>query len=153
MSKKTLTCEQAQIRIMGLLDEELSAAEAQELNEHLEICPVCRAQYDEFSGLRKGTAEMKFKKLPEMYWDEYWTHVYNRMERGISWVLVSIGFIILFAYGSYDVLQDFYMNPAKPVLMKIGVGLFSLGIIVLFVSVLREKIMVRKLDKYRSIER
>ena len=96
---------------------------------------------------------MKFNKLPEVYWDEYWTHVYNRIERGLSWIFVSIGLIILLGYGSYQVMQDFYLNSDEPVLIKMGVGLLTAGMIILFISVLREKLMIRKVDKYRSVER
>ncbi len=153
MIKHKLTCEEAQIRIMGLIDGELSTVQEKELNEHLQSCASCQKKYEAFVGLKKEAKEMKLKKLPEMYWDDYWDQVYNRMERGMSWVLLSIGFILLLIYGSYEVLYDFFINPAKPLVLKIGVGIFTLGVVILFVSVFREKLMVRKVDQYRSVKR
>ncbi len=153
MIKQKLTCEQAQIRIMGLIDKELSSDQEMELMNHLKTCPVCQKKYEAFVGLKNEAKAMKLKKLPEIYWDDYWDQVYNRMERGIGWILFSIGLILLFMYGSYEVLHDFFMNPAKPLLLKIGVGIFSGGLVVLFVSVLREKLMVRGVDQYRSVKR
>ncbi len=153
MIKKQLTCEEAQIRMMGLIDSELSEDQEKELLEHIKICPSCRKKYDAFVGLKNEAKAMKLKKIPDMYWDDYWNQVYNRMERGIGWILFSIGLILLLIYGSYEVLYDFFMNPAKPLLLKIGAGIFTGGVVVLFVSVFREKLMVRKVDQYRSVKR
>ena len=96
---------------------------------------------------------MRFRALPEMYWDEYWQHVYNRIERGIGWIFLSIGFIIVLAFSGYEFLKDFFLNPQEPLLLRIGVGFLGLGFIIVFVSVLREKLMVRKYDKYRRVVR
>ena len=96
---------------------------------------------------------MKLKPLPEMYWDEYWQHVYNKIERGIAWILISIGTIIILAYSIWQAMEKFFQDPMEPISMKIGVGALVFGTIILFVSVLREKIMLRKDDKYRRIKR
>lgn len=153
MSNVKIECAEARILITGLVDEEITDKQKQDLFAHLESCKVCQATYESFVQLKKETSEMKFNKLPEVYWDEYWTHVYNRIERGLSWIFVSIGLIILLGYGSYQVMQDFYLNPDEPILIKMGVGLLTAGMIILFISVLREKLMIRKVDKYRSVER
>ena len=96
---------------------------------------------------------MKFKPFPEMFWDEYWENVYNRIERGLGWILFSLGAIILLSYGAYELLKEFFLNPKEPLIEKVGLGLLIVGFIVVFVSVLREKLMVRKIDKYRRIKR
>jgi len=153
MSRLKISCEDVQIKMMGLLDNELNEQLSKQIFDHLEVCPDCKKKYDSFVQLKKDTSDMKFKKLPEMYWDDYWTHVYNRIERGFSWILVSLGAMILLVYGSYEVMHEFYLDPENPLLIKIGAGILTVGMIVLFVSVLREKLMIRKIDKYRSIER
>lgn len=153
MSNTKIECAEARILITGLVDNEIDETQKQSLFAHLKSCDACQETYNSFVKLKKDTGDMKFKKLPEVYWDEYWTHVYNRIERGMSWIFVSIGLIILLGYGSYEVMQDFYLNPEEPMIIKTGVGLLTAGMIILFVSVLREKLMIRKVDKYRSIER
>ncbi len=153
MSSTKIDCVEARILITGYVDDEITDQQKRVLFAHLESCRTCQETYDSFVQLKKETGEMKFNKLPEVYWDEYWTHVYNRIERGLSWIFVSIGLIILLSYGSYQVMQDFYLNPEEPLLIKMGVGLLTAGMIILFISVLREKLMIRKVDKYRSIER
>lgn len=153
MSSNKLNCDQSQILMMGLLDNELSGEERSSLMAHVESCNKCLKKYDSFVQLKKDTGEMKLKKLPEMYWDDYWTHVYNRIERGISWILVSIGAMLLMAYGGYEMMHEFYLDTSKPMIIKIGAAILTMGMIILFVSVLREKLMIRKVDKYRRVER
>ena len=153
MSSNKLNCDQSQILMMGLLDNELSREERSSLMAHVESCNKCLKKYDSFVQLKKDTGEMKLKKLPEMYWDDYWTHVYNRIERGISWILVSIGAMLLMAYGGYEMMHEFYLDTSKPMIIKIGAAILTMGMIILFVSVLREKLMIRKVDKYRRVER
>ncbi len=153
MNKNQITCEQAQILMMGMLDGELNAQQKKQVEEHLDRCANCAKTYQAFKKLKKETSDMKLKPLPEMYWDEYWQHVYNKIERGIAWILVSIGAIIILAYSVWQAMEQFFIDPMEPLSMKIGVGALVLGTIILFVSVLREKIMLRKDDKYRSIKR
>lgn len=153
MSHKKMECSEIRILLTGLIDGEIDESQKQNLFDHLKTCKSCQETYNSFVQLKKDTDDMKLKKLPEVYWDEYWTNVYNRIERGISWIFVSIGLIIILAYGSYQVMQEFYLSPEQPMFIKIGVGLLTAGMIVLFISVLREKMMIRKVDKYRSVER
>ena len=127
MTKQKISCERARILMMGRLDGELTESESGQLDAHLADCAECSQQYKRFVQLKKGTSDMKFKPLPEMYWDEYWTHVYNKIERGISWILVSIGAILVLAYSLYRAMDEFFHNPAEPLVMKIGVGVLILG--------------------------
>lgn len=96
---------------------------------------------------------MKLKPLPEMYWDEYWTHVYNKIERRAGWIFISIGLILIVSFGFYEFVKDFLMNSTQPLILRAGVSVLGIGIIITGISVLREKLMVRKKDKYRSILR
>ena len=96
---------------------------------------------------------MKLKQLPEMYWDEYWQHVYNRLERGFSWILISIGVIIIGSFLIWQFLESLIANQDIPLLLKTGILILIAGLVVLIVSILREKLMVRKVDKYREVER
>ena len=153
MSKAKLTCEEMNVLMMGLMDNELNEEQRAQVTEHLAYCENCAAQYKAFSNLKKETSEMKLKKLPEMYWDEYWNHVYNKIERGFAWIVLSLGAILIFSYGAYEMTYEFFFDPTISLFIRIGTGIFTFGIVVLTVSVLREKLMIRHIDKYRSIKR
>ena len=96
---------------------------------------------------------MKFKKLPEFYWDDYWNHIYNRIERGLSWIFISVGTIIILCFAVWEFLDKLIAQNNVHPLLKIGIFIFIIGLIILIISILREKIMVRRVDKYREIKR
>lgn len=146
-------CTQMEMRIMALIDQELSVEERNEVEAHLELCDHCRSVYSKLTKLKGVTQEMKFKKLPEMYWDEYWRHIYNRIERGVSWIFISLGTILILSFIVWQWLTHLFADTQIHPLLKTGIVVFSVGLIVLIVSILREKLMVRKVDKYRKVER
>jgi hypothetical protein len=148
-----MNSEDIKFKIMAYVDGELSEQEQEEIKVLIDSDETYRDIYHSMVQVREVSQEMKLKKLPEMYWDEYWTHVYNRMERGISWILISIGVIIVATYAIWQFLEVLIMNESIPVLLKTGILILIAGALVLIVSILREKLMVRKIDKYREVER
>jgi hypothetical protein len=153
MSKIDLTCNELNLKIMSLVDDELSEAEKKQILEHIAICDKCSGEYESLKKLKGVTGGMKMKKLPEYYWDEYWNHIYNRMERGISWLLISIGTIIILGFALWKLLNELIADELMNPLLKGGIFIILIGVLILLVSILREKIMVRKVDKYREVER
>ncbi len=148
-----MKCDEARLRMMGYLDNELSEDEIRELQDHLKTCVKCRAEWEAFRELKKETSQMKFKPLPEMFWDEYWQNVYNRIERGVGWIFLSLGAILLLGYAAFALLEDFFLNPKEPLIERLGLAFLIFGLIIVFISVIREKWMVRKIDKYRRVLR
>jgi uncharacterized membrane protein len=152
MSEKN-NCERYKSLIAGFVDKELSESETQELQEHLDKCADCRLDLDELNNWKGVSKQMKNSLLPDMKWDEYWRHLYNRMERGIGWILISIGAIVLLGIAVYHFVGDVLNSAQISPLEKVGIFALALGFVVLLVSVIREKLMVRKHDKYREIVR
>jgi hypothetical protein len=146
-------CKDFEILILQYVDNEISEKDREILLNHISSCSHCQKSIEEMKNIKEVSQEMKNKLFPDMAWEEYWRHLYNRLERGISWMLISIGAIILLGIAVYhfvlDVLSSFHLN----VFEKFGVLALALGFVVLFVSVLREKFMVRKHDKYKGVIR
>ena len=93
-------------------------------------------------------------KLPDQEkWDQYWSNIYNRLERKFGWILFSIGLIVLISTGGFYAIKGFLMSPDIPLPEKLGLSAFFLGSAILIVSVLREKLTLRKTDKYKDIIR
>jgi hypothetical protein len=153
MNKIEITCEEMSLNVMALLDGELDDDKISQVKEHLVLCNTCSKHYASLKKVKEVTGKMRFKKLPEFYWDDYWKHIYNRIERGLSWLLLSIGAIIVLCFAGWELLDSLVsQNDMNPIL-KGGIFIFAVGIIILIVSILREKIMVRRVDKYREVER
>lgn len=148
-----MNCQKASIYISGSLDGELMAEQQGQLDEHLAACRNCRKEYEELLKLKEVTSDMRFSDLPDRYWAGYWNSIYNRLERGIGWIFISIAAIILLAYGLWRLLSDFFVNDTISIVLRIGVGLGLLGLLILLVSILREKIFARKHERYKEVER
>jgi len=115
--------------------------------------PEIRREMNSLRSVKEVTMELEFKKPPEEMWARYWAGVYARLERGIAWLLISIGGAILLAAASYRVVEALLEDTAMPLVMKLGIVALVLGGAVLLVSVVREKWFLRKSDRYREVER
>lgn len=133
---------------MALLDNELSEEEKETLDLHLKGCAECRKELKEFNKIKGVMKNMKYKELPDEVWERYWSKIYNRIERGLGWILTSIGTMILLFWGGFKAVENLIKDPALAVFLKIAILILLAGVVILFVSVLRERIFTYKKDKY-----
>ena len=97
---------------------------------------------------------VKLKEPTDLELAQYWSGVYNRLERGIGWILFSVGAIIVLCYGGFRLVEEIVKDPEVAVLLKVGVVALVFGAAILLVSILRERLRVRKTDKYsKEIQR
>jgi hypothetical protein len=139
--------------MMARLDGEISDAEARELDRLLAQDDGLRAEWEKLRRVREVTETMKFRTPPEEVWDDYWTGVYNRAERGFGWVLVSLGTTIMLSFVGWNVIQEVLADTTMPGLVKLGLLALTVGGAVLLVSVLREKLFTSRSDPYKEIKR
>ena len=71
-----------------------------------------------------------------------------RLSRGMGWLLL-IGTALIF--GGFIVFS-FLSDPGISVGWKLVISAFYLGLAGLFVSVLRQRLIERKTDKYKDVE-
>jgi predicted anti-sigma-YlaC factor YlaD len=145
--------EKYRIMLSGYIDGELNVEEKSELEKHLQSCEECRKELDVFRRLKEVTGAMKYADVPDYVWDNYWRGIYRRLELGIGWILLSIGVILLLGFGLYCLVKDFFLNPGEPLILKIAVAAGGLGLIVLLVSAVRERLFAYRRDRYREIEK
>ncbi|GBD86426.1 hypothetical protein BMS3Abin03_00346 [bacterium BMS3Abin03] len=133
--------------------KELSDKEKSELETLLNDNPKLKEEFEEQKRVKEVLTKMKLKNPSREVWDGYWMGVYNRIERGIAWILISIGAIIFFAYASIEAVNSFIKDTQTPPLVKIGIGILIFGILVLLFSLIREKFFITKRDKYKEVQR
>ena len=149
-----MNCEEFKPLITGYLDNELSPDQQQRLETHLSTCPQCSAELANLGDLKENLAMIKFKEPSDAELDRYWKSIYNRLERGLGWILFSIGSIIVLCYGGFKLIEQLIKDPSIVWLFKIGLIALVFGVVILFVSLLRERLAIRKVDKYsKEIER
>lgn len=143
----------AQRLLMGGLDGELSAEQREELDRLLDADPSLRAEWKRLTKVKEVTETMTLRRPPDEIWEDYWTSVYNRVERGVGWILVSLGAIVLLSYALWHAAQEFLADASLPGFVKIAVLLTVVGVAALVVSVVREKLSLGRKDPYKDIQR
>ena len=138
---------------MGYLDEELTELEALRVERHLQGCRDCSSELQEFRKLKEVTHDMRVIVPEDKHWDQYWSNVYNRLERKIGWILMSMGSIVLLAYAIYTLGETFIFGKHIPLLVRVGVIALVGGFCTLLISVLLERWFISKSDKYERIRR
>jgi ferric-dicitrate binding protein FerR (iron transport regulator) len=139
--------------LMWALDDEMDSAQHDEFERLLSDNPELREEWNHLSRLKEVTANMKLRNPPEEMWDGYWTSVYGRFERGLAWILVSVGAIVFGSWGAWAVVRDLMADNDLPTFVKWGILALIVGLVMLLVSVLRHRIFVSKSDPYKEIER
>jgi len=139
--------------MMAMLDGEISNGDKREFQQYLSTYPECQKEWNEYQKLKEITMQVKFKEPPEEIWDRYWLSVYNRIERGIGWIFVSIGAMIVLFYGGFKAVESLIVDPTIVLALKIGIIALLIGTVIVLVSVIREKFFTRKYDKYKEILR
>jgi hypothetical protein len=67
--------------------------------------------------------------------------------------LVSIGAIILLVYAAYNFVVETLNASDLPGIIKFSILAVVLGGAILLVSVIREKLILRRHDKYKEVQR
>jgi predicted anti-sigma-YlaC factor YlaD len=139
--------------ISSYYDGELDEEKRRQLEEHLVDCPECRKEFEEMGRFEEVMSKMELKKPPKEVWQIYWASVYNRLERRIGWILLSIGAMVLIFFGGYKAVEGIIHDPMTPLLLKVGILVSMAGIVVLLVSLLRERLFVSKRERYKEVEK
>jgi hypothetical protein len=104
--------------------------------------------------IKEVTDSMQFKELPDSYWSGYWGNIYRKTERGLGWIFMSVGAIILLVFGLYTIFSEFFADPSVSLVVKVAVAIGGVGVVILLVSILRERCFARKHERYeREVER
>ena len=152
-----MDCQEMQPLLMAFIDGELDDATRQTVEAHVQSCAARRDELQRWQQLKGVTDMARLAKPPDAVWERYWTGVYNRLERNIGWILASLGAIICLSWAAWEFSQkfvdEFLLNPAEPLILRVGVVALILGGIILFVSILRERLTLRRSERYKEIIR
>lgn len=145
--------ERFQQLLMGAVDQELSAAEQEEFEKLIQQNSDFNEEWTKFISMKEVLITMKFKNLPEKTWDNYWLNVFNRLERGLAWILVSVGSVILITFGLFKAVEEMFQDQHLILIVKVAIIAVLAGLVILLVSVIREKLIVRRSDPYKEVKR
>ncbi len=142
-------CTRYQTDGMRWLDGELSSIEAQQYEAHVRNCDECRRELDSLGRIVRITDELKLRPPDDEFWKGYWESVYRRSERRLGFVFLIAGALALLGYAIFRALT----SPSLFTYEGISVMLILIGLVVIFVSVARERYHESKNDPYKEVER
>jgi len=132
-------------------EDVLNSTQKKQVEEHIADCPECRHEFEEMRKFEEVMDKMELKKPPKEMWQVYWSSVYNRLERRIGWIFLSIGAIILLFFGGYKMVESIIVDPSLSLLFKVGILAALAGLVVLLVSIGRERLFVQKRERYKEV--
>lgn len=139
--------------LMRALDGELDAEEMSAFEALLAQDEELREEWRRLSRAREATMGLELRNPPEEVWDGYWTSVYSRVERGVGWLLLSVGAIVVGSWAVWRWVGALLADTTLPLVVRYGVLAVFFGLVILLVSVVRHRVNVFRTDPYRDIER
>ena len=135
-------------RLSGYLDGELTQQQRQKVDLHLEQCPQCSKLLVDLQELRGRMHGARLSPMGADQWRENMDEPGVQLSKGIGWVLLIGAVLVLFTIVVFHFLADDSISG----FMKFLVSAFYLGWAALFISVLRQRLIERKTDKYKDVE-
>ncbi len=148
-----MTCRDYKDLMMGYLDDELDAPDRDRFQGHLAGCDDCKKELKEFEDLKRITDDMELCQPEDKLWEQYWQSIYNRIERSVGWIVFSLAVILLLVYGGFKFIEEVIKDPTVGLLCKIGLIGLIVGTAILLVSIARERLYIRKRDRYKDVRR
>jgi len=134
--------------LSGFVDGELTQQQRQRVTLHCENCAECRDNLDSLRVLRERIAGAGLSEIGEDKWRESMNESTVEITRGIGWILFIAGLLIDAVIG----LVGFIFSDEISVGMKLLLSSIYGGLGLLLFSVLRQRLIERKTDKYKDVE-
>lgn len=142
-----MRCEEIEVSLSGFLDGELTQQEGQRVEVHLRTCDRCRSVYQELQRAQAAARALEIPQPSRKEWREMESRILERGARGIGWIILCVWLVTTAAYGSLH----YALSPDEPLINKILVFGAFLGVALLFLSVLLERMRERRTDRYRRV--
>jgi len=134
--------------LSGYIDGELTQQQRQRVAIHCSDCAVCASELDELGKLRAEIGAAKLSEYGEDKWRESMSDTSVRSSRGIGWFLLIGGVLLAGGIGVFGFVTD----PDVEWYVKLITGAIYGGLALLFISVLRQRLVEQKSDKYKDVE-
>lgn len=135
--------------LSAFLDQELTQADSQRVRIHLEDCQECRLTLKQLGELHRIAGEIKFAEPPEERMEELEQRLSVQAPRQAGWGLFLGGVVAWVIYAVYL----FVTAPGVRLFEKLMAGAVVIGLVFLFLSVLRERLLRLPYDRYRGVKK
>lgn len=134
--------------LSGLMDGELTQQQRQRVQAHCDRCSQCAEELSSLKNIRRTLGSAQLSETGTDHWRERMSESGVGAVRGAGWMLLIAGLLVAGAVFLFAFLTDNSISLLYKVLMAAIYG----GLGLLFVSVLRQRLIERKTDKYKDVE-
>ena len=134
--------------LTGYLDGVLTQGDRQRVRLHLEDCADCRRLIDEMRETREATMTTRFELPADDQWNEAPRGLASRLSFGLGWIMVLVWLV-----GMTGLCIGHFWASDVPLTAKLLVFGDLSGIVLLFLSVLIDRLKTMRTDPYRRVER
>ena len=134
--------------LSGYIDQALPHHQAQRVRIHLEDCTSCRELYEQLSSMRNVALGTEFLVPADEEWPELPKTGFGRLSRSLGWLLLTSWTLVITAYA----LWQFLSQTGDPLEIFLVLGLPG-AFLLLFLSVLADRLKDLKTDRYRGVHR
>ncbi len=139
--------------LMAALDGELDAEEMRAFDRLLAADADLREEWERMKQVKSVTDGLGYNHPPDEVWETFWQSAYNRVERGIGWIALSLGFVAVAGYGIWEAVGALLRDTEAPAIVRYGLFAMGLGGLILLLSVVREKLRVGRTDPFKEVQR
>ena len=134
--------------LSGYLDGALTQQEEQRVRLHLERSPEARALLDQLAALRGASRTTAFAPVEDRQWSEAARTPASAAARRLGFALLAVWVLVAVGIWLYEASrQSTSMTWWEATLLVTGVG----GALLLFVSVLADRLRDLRVDRYRRV--
>ena len=148
MSSSNSTTEHVGALLSGYIDDELTQQQAQRVRLHCDSCAECATELEQLETLRREVGKTRLSPLGEDIWREHMNEPTVEVTRGIGWILFILGVLGISGIAIYE----FVIDTGIETHIKVITSVVWLGLGALLVSVLWQRLIERKSDKYKDVE-
>ncbi len=142
------SCKGVESLLSGFVDGELTQQQSQQVHLHIEQCDACRAIYQDLLQMKQSISNME---QPTMSEQQLQNIMSDRSAQGMAWMgwlLFVTGISVVVGFVAYQ----FFIDETMALWLKLTISAIYAGIAFLFFSVLRQRLIARKTDRYKGVD-
>jgi len=134
--------------LSGYLDGELTQGEAQRVRVHLEDHPESRRLLEELAAMREAALTTELAVPEDDQWDPRPRGPFSRLSRRTGWTLILLWLAVVTGLAVWG----WWTAPVRWWTKALTAAIVG-GPLLLFLSVLRDRLDVMSTDRYRRVQR
>lgn len=134
--------------LSGFIDGELAQQQRQQVNLHCQGCEECRENLADIRKLRERIGTARLSEIGVDEWRENMNDSKTQTSRSFGWLLFIAGILLVGGIGLFWLI---FNDEVEPVVKIALIAVYG-GLATLLYSVLRQRLIEHKTDKYKDVE-